>query len=130
VAKFLGVHNQQSGSHAPQSVCPALDRLRYLFTNDIVRLLVGSQPQEDWLTKLVVVGPLGKFNLSDQHGFDPLATLHHRRRNAKAPSTLALLRQIYERTRRHPEPLKLRVEIRQHLVRKTRADSAGEHEPI
>jgi len=62
VAKFLGVHNQQSGSHAPQSVCPALDRLRYLFTNDIVRLLVGSQPQEDWLTKLVVVGPLGKFH--------------------------------------------------------------------
>src|SRR6516162_9367489 len=93
-------------------------------------LLIGSQPKEHRLTKLVVVCPLGKLNLGDQHGFDPLAALHHRRRNPETPSALALLRQIYERTRRHPEPLKLRVEIRQELFRKTGADSAGEHEAV
>ena len=92
------------------------------------RLKVTSQ--EDWLTELVVMCPLGKFDLGNPDGFDPVAAFHDRRCNPEAPSPPCFLRQIYKRTRRHPEFLKLRIEIRQDLVRKTSADSAGEHEPL
>jgi hypothetical protein len=61
---------------------------------------------------LVVVGPLGKLDLADQHGVDSVATFHYRRRNSETPSAFASLRQIYKRTRRGFEFLKLFVEIR------------------
>ena len=47
-----------------------------LFANDILRLFVSSQPQEDRLAELVVVRPLGKFDLGDKNGFNPLAGSH------------------------------------------------------
>jgi hypothetical protein len=34
------------------------------------------------LTKLVVESPLGKFDLGDQHGFDPVAAFHNGRGDA------------------------------------------------
>jgi hypothetical protein len=53
------------------------------------RLKVTSQ--EDWLTELVVMCPLGKFDLGDKHRLDPLATLHDRPRDPKAPSAFGFL---------------------------------------
>jgi len=50
-----------------------------LLANDVFRLLVGSQPQENRLTKLAVMGPLGKLDLGNKHRLDPLAAFHHRR---------------------------------------------------
>ena len=47
---------------------------RDLFTNDIVCLFIGSQPEEHRLTKLAVKRPLGKLDLGNQYGFDPLAS--------------------------------------------------------
>jgi hypothetical protein len=91
---------------------------------------LSVRSQEDWLTKLVIVRPLGKLDLGDKYGFNPLATLHDRGRNAKTPSASAFLQQIYKGTRGHLEFLKLRIEIRQELVRKTSADSAGEQKPL
>jgi len=103
---------------------------RHLFTNNFFWPFVGSQSEKHRLTKLVIVRPLGKLDLGDQHRLDPLATLHHRRRNPEAPSAFALLRQVHKGTCGLPEALKLRVEICQELVRKTGADSAGEHEAL
>jgi hypothetical protein len=55
-------------------------------TNDILRLLVSSQPLEDRLTKLVIVRPLGKLDPGHQYRLDPLAALHVRQRNPKVQS--------------------------------------------
>ena len=52
----------------------------HLFANDILCLFVSPQPEEDRLTKLVVECPHRKLDLGDQHGLEPLAALHHRRR--------------------------------------------------
>ena len=114
----------------PLKPISAWGRLRYLFANDVFRLLIGSQPEKDRLTKLVIVSPLGKLDLGDKCRADPLARLRDRRRNPETPSAFALLRQIYKGARLHPELLKLRIQIRQDLVRKTSADSAGEYEPV
>jgi hypothetical protein len=46
--------------------------LECLFPNDVLGLLVSSQAQEDGLTKLVVAGPLGELDLSDQHRLDQM----------------------------------------------------------
>jgi hypothetical protein len=46
-----------------------------------------------------------------------------------APSPPRFLRQIYKQTSRLSDFLKLVVETRQDLVRKTSANPAGEHEP-
>src|SRR5262249_42677338 len=62
--------------------------------------------------------------------FKPVTALHDYRGDAQAHMPLDFLWQIYKRTRRHFQFLKLRIEIRQDLVRKTSADSAGEHEPV
>jgi len=58
-----------------------------LFTNDVLVRFVSSQSQEDWLTKLVVAGPLGKLDLGDQQGFDPNTAFHDRRGNALTPAS-------------------------------------------
>src|SRR5262245_59689894 len=59
---------------------------RRLLTNDGLCLLVSPQPQENRLAKLVVVRPLGKLDLGDQHGFNPVAAFHHRGRYPETPS--------------------------------------------
>jgi hypothetical protein len=69
-----------------------------LFANDILRLFVSSQPQEDRLAELVIQCPLGKFDLGDQHSFDPLAAFHDGRGNPQAPHAFAFLRQVDEWT--------------------------------
>jgi hypothetical protein len=51
----------------------------FSFTNHILCLFVGPQSQEDRLTQLVIECPLGKLDLSDEYGSDPLATFHDRR---------------------------------------------------
>jgi hypothetical protein len=56
--------------------------LRHLFANDIFRCLISSQPQEHRLTQLIIECPLGKFDLDNQYGVDPLATFHDRRGDA------------------------------------------------
>jgi hypothetical protein len=38
-----------------------------LFANDVFRLLVGSQPQENRPTKLAIERPLGELDLGDQY---------------------------------------------------------------
>ena len=67
-----------------------------LFTGNVLSLLVSSQPQEHGLTKLVVAGPLGKLDLSDQNGFDPVAAFHDSRRDALTPASGYFLRQVHE----------------------------------
>jgi hypothetical protein len=79
---------------------------------------------------MAVVCPLGKFDLGNQHGFEPLAPFHHRWRNPEAPSAFSFFWQIYKRTGRCPQLLELRIEIRQDLIRKISTDSAGEHESL
>ena len=93
-------------------------------------LLIGSQPKEHRLTKLVVVCPLGKLDLGDQHRFKPVAAFHDCRCNSEAPSAFALLRQVYKRTIGLSQLLELGVEIRQEFVREAGADSAGKQEPV
>ena len=70
---------------------------RRLLANDILRLFVRPQPQEDRLAELVIQCPLGELDLGDQHGFKPMAALHHCRRNPHAPTPSRFLRQIYKR---------------------------------
>jgi hypothetical protein len=41
------------------------DRLQDLFANDILCLFVRPQPEEDRLSQLSVVGPLGKLDMGD-----------------------------------------------------------------
>ena len=57
-----------------------------LVANDIFRLFISSRSQEDRLTELVVMCPLGKFDLGNPDGFDPVAAFHDRRCNPEAPS--------------------------------------------
>ena len=59
-----------------------------LFTNDILWLFVSSQSQKDRLAQLAIVGPLGKLDLGDQHGFEPVAALHDRRSYPESPTPL------------------------------------------
>jgi hypothetical protein len=44
--------------------------------NDVLCQFVSAQSQEDGLAKLIVTSPLGKLDLGDQHGFDPVAAFH------------------------------------------------------
>ena len=48
----------------------------FLFTYDLLWFFISSKPKENGLTQLVVAGPLGKLDLGDQYGFDPVATFH------------------------------------------------------
>jgi len=52
---------------------PALNRE---LANDFFGIFVSSQTQKDRLTELVVAGPLGKLDLSNQHWLDPVAAFH------------------------------------------------------
>jgi hypothetical protein len=54
----------------------ASENAKHLFANDILSVFVGSQSQKYRLTKLVVSRPLGKFDLDDQYGFDPVTAFH------------------------------------------------------
>ena len=114
----------------PLKPISAWGRLRYLFANDVFRLLIGSQPEKDRLTKLVIVSPLGKLDLGDKCGADPLAALHYCRCNPEAPPAFGFLGKIDKGARRLSEFLELAVETRQKLVRKSGADPAGEPEPF
>ena len=67
-----------------------------LFANDIFRLLVGSQTQEDRLSKLVVMCPLGKLDLGDQHRFDPNTAFHDFGDDALTPAPRCFLWQVHE----------------------------------
>jgi hypothetical protein len=82
------------------------------------------------LTQLVVMRPLDELHLGNQHRFEPMAALHNRRRDPKAPSAFALFGQVYEGARRHRELLKLSVKVRQSFLRKASPNSAGEYQPI
>ena len=87
-----------------------------LFTNDILCLFVALQPQKHRLTKLAIMGPLGEFDLGDEYGFNPLAALHDRWGNSESPPAFGFLRQIYKRTRRLSEFLKLVVKVCQDFL--------------
>ena len=43
-----------------------------LFANDLFGVFIGAQAQKDRLPQLVVVCPLGKLDLGDQHGLEPV----------------------------------------------------------
>ena len=47
-----------------------------LFPNDLFRVFITSQAEEDGLPKLVIERPLSKLDLSNQHRFDPIASSH------------------------------------------------------
>jgi hypothetical protein len=51
-----------------------VERFQDLFPNDIFRLFAGWQPKKHRLTKLFIVCPFGKLDLSDQRGLNPMAT--------------------------------------------------------
>ena len=55
----------------PFLIIHPVDSESNLFANDILCLFIGSQSQEDRLTKLVVVCSFGKLALGDKHGFNP-----------------------------------------------------------
>ena len=44
------------------------------------------------------MSPLGKLDLSDQYGFDPVATFHDGLGNPEAPPAFGFLRQVDKRT--------------------------------
>jgi hypothetical protein len=50
----------------------------HLFANNLISSFVTPQPEEYRLTKLVILRPLGKLDLGDQHGFNPVAPFHDR----------------------------------------------------
>ena len=50
---------------------------KWTLANDILCLYIGTHPQGHRLTKLTIMRPLGKLDLDDQNGFDPMAALHH-----------------------------------------------------
>jgi hypothetical protein len=83
---------------------------RDLFTKDILCLFVSPQYQEDRLTKLLVGRPLGKFDLGDEHGFNPMATFHDARGNPEPPPTTGFLRQVDEWAGGLSDLLQLRVD--------------------
>jgi len=43
-----------------------------VFTNDVLGRFVSSQSQEDWLTKLIVAGPLGKLDFGNGCVWPPM----------------------------------------------------------
>lgn len=98
--------------------------------DNVLLVLVASQAQKDGLTQLVVASPLGKFDLSDQDWFNPMAPLHDRRRDAKAPAARFPLRQIDEWTGRKPDLLQAVVQCGQGFFGESSPDSPGEEEPI
>lgn len=61
-------------TEAPKRAAP--DCADRLFTDDFHRLLVTSQAEKDGLTKLIVAGPLGKFDLGNQNRLDPDTAFH------------------------------------------------------
>jgi hypothetical protein len=78
---------------APASSLIGVSTFRPTLEN-VFRLFVSSQFKEDRLTKLVLECPFGKLDLGDQHGFDPVATLHDRGRNPKTPFASCIPREI------------------------------------
>ena len=93
---------------------------RKLLANDILRLFVSSQPQEDRLAELVIQCPLGEFDLGDQRSFDPLAAFHDGRGNPQAPPAFAFLRQVDKRACSTSDLFQLRIDACQEFFRKTR----------
>jgi hypothetical protein len=91
---------------------------RCLFANDSLWVFVSPQSEEHRLTQLVVVRPLGKFNLSDEYGFDPLATFHDRRCDPLAPTPSRFLRQVDKEAARTFEFLQVRVDARKKFLGK------------
>ena len=98
--------------------------------NNILWLFVSSQSLEDGLTKLVVAGPLGKLDLGDQHGFDPVALFHHCRGDALTPASRCFLWQVYEGARLPLDLLYTLAQMLQGLLREAGADPAGEQEAV
>jgi len=99
------------------------------FTNDILSLFVGSQPKKHRLAQLVIMSPLGKLDLGNQHRFDPLAALHDDRCNPQAPPAFGFLGQVNEGTGGTSKFLQLCVDVRQKFLRKAAHNSAGEQKP-
>jgi len=70
---------QTHGKNGPKrAAAGCADRL---FTDDFHWLLVASKAQKDGLTKLIVAGPLGKFDLGNQNWLDPDTAFHDGRRD-------------------------------------------------
>jgi hypothetical protein len=101
-----------------------------LFTNDILCLFVGPQSEKDRLTKLVILRPLRELDLGDQYRFNPVATFHDCGRDALAPSTSFLLREVYKGASRAFEFLQAGVEVRQNLFGKSGSHSAAKSSPF
>ena len=76
------------------------------------------------------MGPFGKFDLGDQHGFDPVATFHDGVVNPEAPLAFGFLRQVDKGTGGSSDLLQLCVNTCQEFLGKAGPDPAREHEPI
>jgi hypothetical protein len=58
-----------------------------LFANDLLCLFISSKSKKNGLPKLIVAGPLCKFDLGNQDRLNPGAALHHRKGPAGAATT-------------------------------------------
>jgi hypothetical protein len=85
----------------------------FLFANNIFWVFVSSQSQEDRLPKLVVAGPLGKFDLGDQNRLDPHTAFHDCWRDALSPSSRTPFWQVQEGACSPLDPLHPLAEMHQ-----------------
>lgn len=101
----------------------AADLITGDFLDDLARVLVLAQSEEDGLAEVAVMGPFGKAHLADEGGLDPFAEAHLRRTD-----DAGTLGKIGERCFGAAKRLELVVERLEEFVVEAGADLGGEDE--
>ena len=102
----------------------------FLLANDLLCVLIASEPEKDRLPKLIAICPLGKFDLGDRHRLDPGTALHDRGGDSQSPSSGFSFWQIHKGSSRKPDLLQTAVQHCQGFFRETGPDPAREQEPV
>src|SRR5262249_48647528 len=92
----------------------------------LARGFVLAQTEKDGLPQGAVAGPFVKFNLADQHGLEPVATLHLGRSDGLAPAGGAFLGKVHERALVLEQRLKGAMQTAQGGLVEARAHLRGE----